>query len=162
MKCFRRIPSFPHDYFVSFKRIFYRIRLAIMGDPGVSCCYAAREAASRMQDSIQMEETDLLVLPETEVPITCSQYPRYNCLRPNGNNRARSFPDHTFSDTSQEKSGYSFSRMRAHNNHIDAFFPDETNDAGPRPVKYLDSRHPQVRPSVSALGPSPASHPTFR
>ena len=29
-------------------------------DPGVSCCYAAREAASRMQGSIQMEETDLL------------------------------------------------------------------------------------------------------
>ena len=77
---------------------------------------------------------------ETEVPITCSQYPRYNCLRPNVNNRARSFPDHTFSDTSQEKSGYSFSRMRAHNNHIDAFFPDETNDAGPRPGKHLDSR----------------------
>jgi hypothetical protein len=60
-------------------------------------------------------------------------------LRPYGNDRARRFSDDTLGNTSQKKSRRSFSPVRTHNNHIDAFVADKANDARPRPRECLDS-----------------------
>src|ERR1041385_6347422 len=67
------------------------------------------DTASRIQGS--NGDTNLLVCLRGRFRLHIRQYYRHTCLRPNSNDRTRSFPDHTLRDTSQEKSGYCFSRM---------------------------------------------------